>query len=567
MKVEAGGRRRFLERGAAIGAAIALGAGGRLAAAQALKDCGPEHLRRRLPFSADVHTHIFNGRDLPVAAFLARIVAPEHSGGDLIARFAPKLERMVDKLAPPAEREMGELEKLLARQKSTALELEALTAEDATAADRAYAEELAREFSRDPGFLNEYLRDLQARAERSRDLGGPAMQRLNTEIRALLATGKLSDKDTARLQEIEAQIAGPQLLSWGKKFTRYRYLNARELLLSYRTFNAAVLLGSAGCALGAVDLFLPALVDFDYWLLDPGAKRRSTRMEEQIQVMEKIVRFSGGRVHPLAAFDPWRNFQESGRPLALVQEAAKRGFLGVKIYPPMGFAPYGNTARKPPSQWSGGDFGRFAASLDASMEGLFRFCESQGFPVLAHANRSNGPSAELEDLAGPPYWDKGLSKFPGLGVCFGHFGGEEGLSGARPSADWQKDFVDLMRRRERAFADTSYFAGVLRAPERKRITSGLRALFGSGGDRIASRMLYGSDWLMLALEQNASRYYEYFRGAISEIEPPGGALSARFFGGNALHFLNLAGRGPNYKRLEIYYAGSKMSPPKWFSAL
>lgn len=567
MKVEAPGRRRFIERGATIGAAIALGAGGRLAAAQALQDCGPAHTRHRLPFSADVHTHIFNGRDLPVAAFLTRIVAPEHSGGGLIRRFAPILERMVDKLAPSAEREIGELEKLLTRQKSTALDLEALTADDATAADRAYAGELARELSGDPEFRNDYLRDLEARAERSREAGGPAVQRLNTEIRLLLATGKLSEKDTASLLDIEAQIAGPQLLSWGKKFTRYRYLNARELLLSYRTFNAAVLLGSAGCSLGAVDLFLPALVDFDFWLLDAGAKRRSTRMEEQIRVMEKIVRFSGGRVHPFAAFDPWRNFKESGRPLALVQDAAKRGFLGVKIYPPMGFAPYFNVARRPPSQWSGGDFGQFAASLDASMEGLLRFCESEGFPVLAHANRSNGPSAELEDLAGPDYWDKALSKFPALNVCFGHFGGEEGLWGTRPSADWQKGFVNLMRRHERAFTDTSYFAGVLRAPERKRIAHGLKVVFQSGGDGIASRMLYGSDWLMLAMEQNSSRYYEHFREVIREIEGSGGGLSARFFGGNALQFLNLAGKGSNYKRLEIYYAGNKMSPPKWFSAL
>ncbi len=561
-------RRWFLNRGAKYGLALTLGSHTRFADAQApSRDCSqdPNLDAFRLPISVDVHTHIFNGRDIPIAAFLTKIVAPEHANGNLTQQFALKLERMVYKLAPTADKEIARLNDFLEIQKRTGRTLEDMLSEDAAAADKAYAEELARELSVDEKFRNDYFKDLQTRIEELKKLGGrlEAAQKLGNEIRALGNVGTLSEKDTVQLQQIEAQLAGLQLLNWGRKFTRFRSLNARQLLSSFRVFNVAVLANSSNCALGAVDLFLPALVDFDYWLGE-GDTGKSTPMDKQIEIMERIVRLSSGRIHPLIAFDPLRDIKKSGESLRLVMAAAEKGFVGVKIYPPMGFAPFGNVTRNEPPQWSDGDFKKFAAELDDSMIRLFSFCQDKGFPVLAHANRTNGPSREFEDLAGPIYWELALAKFPQLRVCFGHFGGEDGFARKSPSLEWQKGFIALMNKYEYTFADTAYFAGILGADSGKQIADSLRVMFKNGGDKIASRMLYGSDWLMLAREQGWGRYYERFRKVIKEIEGPNGKLSERFFGKNALIFLGLAPLDLNYKRMETYYRRGKLPKPKWF---
>ena len=70
--------------------------------------------------------------------------------------------------------------------------------------------------------------------------------------------------------------------------------------------------------------------------------------------MEQIAIVSGGRVHGFAPFDPLRHIVTKGASFDMVTESAvmKQGCVGVKIYPPMGFAAYGNKYVKP-NPWAG----------------------------------------------------------------------------------------------------------------------------------------------------------------------------------------------------------------------
>jgi len=561
-------RRRFLERGSGLALATAFAARSPFGIGQMVPAC-PEPSALRLPLGIDIHTHIFNGRDLPVARFLRQVVAQEgpHYAAVLLP-FAGTLERMVDQESPTAEQEIKRLDRLLEIQKAQPERtLEDLLAEDAATADRVYYRLLAEELKNDPEFRNLYLKELQKRFDGLKAKGDPLgrLKALNeNDVRILGTTQPLSGEQIQRLLQIEVEVGGLQVLNWGKIFTRYRSLNARELLLTYRAFNALVLTGRS-CTLGAIDLFAPAILDLDYWL--GWGSRKPTPLEMQIEVMERIIRLSGGRMHSFSAFDPRRHFSEGERSLRLVKDALEKGFVGVKIYPPMGFAPFGNTGRKRPEKWSDGDFPKQMAQLDKAMTQFFEFCEGMQVPILAHANFSYGSRREYRELAGPLYWAKALDKYRGLNVCFGHFGGEEGLTGNNRSRNWQHGFVDLMKKHDHVYADTSYFAGILDPDRQPAMTAGLKTLFDRGGERVASRMLYGSDWLMIALESGWDRYYGEFRAAIRRIEGTNRKLSEQFFGGNALNFLGFPSKGRNYARTKDYYAKVGKNMPQWLRAI
>src|SRR5215469_17122948 len=96
--------------------------------------------------------------------------------------------------------------------------------------------------------------------------------------------------------------------------------------------------------------------------------------------------------------------------LQLVKDAVlNHGFIGVKLYPPMGFAPLGNVTL-------GGTFWNQAwiprplhrsdmgARLDQALTELYSWCQTNGVPVMAHTSPTNGPSKSFEGLTKARYW-------------------------------------------------------------------------------------------------------------------------------------------------------------------
>ena len=285
-------------------------------------------------------------------------------------------------------------------------------------------------------------------------------------------------------------------------------------------------------------------------------------------------------MHAFVAFCPFREVMTLGSDgvgdaMRLVERAIEtQGFVGVKLYPPMGFAAWGNTGKtvwrnKPslPSAASEPDFGK---KLDAAMSSLFTYCTANDVPVMAHTNHSNGPYEEFKDLAGSEYWQPALDKFPGLRVSFEHFGDTdlEDHKGAKT-----RQFLKLMTRGsgtpgENAFADSGHFAGTLINQIKMRDV--LRELY-SAEDRIMlGRLMYGTDWTMILPQKNVDQYLSDFIDVMRRIEEAESGVGARnttlsnaFFGQNAVEFLGLQGRRGNRLRLEAFYAKHRVSEPDW----
>jgi hypothetical protein len=95
-----------------------------------------------------------------------------------------------------------------------------------------------------------------------------------------------------------------------------------------------------------VRFFAPALVDYSYWLDD---FENVSSLDDQIGVMSDVAARKGRpfAVHPYVSFCPWRQMVEPKQFDSVKDAIQSRGFLGVKLYPVMGFLPTGNAHADP----------------------------------------------------------------------------------------------------------------------------------------------------------------------------------------------------------------------------
>jgi predicted TIM-barrel fold metal-dependent hydrolase len=331
-----------------------------------------------------------------------------------------------------------------------------------------------------------------------------------------------------------------------------------------------------------IDLFTPAFVD-----LGEGLGRPMSNMREATALVGNIARLSGGRVHCLVAFDPmhqvlWsQHHLEKGNedweePLATVQHwIDSQGAVGVKLYPPMGFAPLANTTWACPTNDlpSGKDYRgadgikmfreTYGLELDRALDSLYDYCVTKNVPILAHANNSryaNKECARHDGLGSPEQWAVALDKYPTLRVCLGHFGGiieRDKKASAYELSNWTASFAKLMQNHPNAHADLSSLDLAIGDENDRSETK--KALADLLADKtIAPRVLYGSDWSMLALHKGFERYPERLQSLLPDDQV------ADVMGLNAVRFLGLTDPDGNGGRLRAFW---KDRMPAWWSLI
>jgi predicted TIM-barrel fold metal-dependent hydrolase len=191
----------------------------------------------------------------------------------------------------------------------------------------------------------------------------------------------------------------------------------------------------------------PALVDFSKWVEDD----HNNPMSQQIAVMSRIARRKNGpRIHGFVGFDPLRQamYEKNHGPdaensLKLAQRAiAEQGFIGIKLYPPMGFRPsdnaklgkdfpchvrFGVPDEKGPCAANtpvghDGIGSEPGALLDDVLMRLYAWCADNNVPIMAHTANSNGTSPDYDMRADPKFWKPVLAAFPKLPLNLAHFG-------------------------------------------------------------------------------------------------------------------------------------------------
>jgi|GEM_PF-1894026 len=323
-----------------------------------------------------------------------------------------------------------------------------------------------------------------------------------------------------------------------------------------------------------IELFTPALVDFEYWTTrDKKAAVRgaSTSPVKQIEAHTRISELAmkskiAGRqvaIHPYVPFNPWRYVVDrdrmglDGKPITVLHDVKRavgeQGFVGVKLYPPCGFLPVGNDHLH---DYATGGFG---AKLDAGLEELFTWCEQDKVPILTHASLGNAFFKDAAWRGAPWSWRHVLERHRTLQLCFGHFGNLEGVLGTSDAVScvaWADAFADLMVEYDNVYADISD-SDAAQSDAKGRLDYQDRFLFWlcrrladkDSGPKLAQRLLYGSDWWMGMIAGMDKEFFNRIEEMVTvQMKPYAdttkgakGAFVRGFFGENALRFLGIRG--------------------------
>ena len=277
-----------------------------------------------------------------------------------------------------------------------------------------------------------------------------------------------------------------------KKLTRFRFENVLEYQKIYSQNNDNILI-------------CPQIIDFSKWL----DEEPNTSLEQQFKLAELIQTKSGVlNIHFFAPFDPARLVVENGNNyMELIEHyVMEQGFAGIKMYPPMGFLPYGNQLRGLsdfPEHLRSRNFGK---NLDEALSQFYDWANEYRVPILSHASHSNSPGGSHNKFADSENWRPVLRQYPNLKVCFAHFGGDMGSFSRKLSDSKDLRILELADEYPYIFTDTSYYDEILKSDIAWQIQSNQYIDYFSEKPEILKKIIYGSDWLMLSLERNHQHY-------------------------------------------------------------
>ncbi|MGO8499939.1 amidohydrolase family protein [Rhizobium leguminosarum] len=556
-------RRAFLRQSALFGAALSTGC--------TSDDATPTAPGKGQPL-IDAHCHLFNASDLPPTRFLRQVVFenyPEQSfhvmgvwdpdAIDVAIELALRL--LGTNTAPDADQEIRVLTNKAHPER--------------TAANREQARQAAIEDM--AGFLLEIDR-------RSRNQGPATMGTAGEHDAAPPESGETKFLDfviggkpgTARasavapLTMIEARAASARAFVDLGMFSRY--LEWFSLFRLYRHVLVDQLVADARRQGFEPVMLTPLLVDYDEWLFEDVR----TPLAKQMEVMDYISRRSGDRpaVHGYIGFDPLRevafraNIKGTVSSLVTSRRAlTEHGFVGVKLYPPMGFRPSGNHKPYPKRTEKRLGF-RPDKQLDQALDDLYKLCVDLDAPIMAHGYSSNGSGRDYADRGDPAYWLPVFHKYPSLRVCIAHFGRFDARSAGRtqpfPDGSWEWTLGEFIRAnpRQPVFADISYFSEALEAESKRAPLARYFRRWVGEFDPEVNHLVFGTDWIMLGKEKGYSHYIESVNSFLRQDCGFGDDVCDKIFRGNALRLLPLQRWSKGRERLLAWYRRNGVDPKR-----
>jgi len=468
----------------------------------------------------DAHAHFFNGTDVPVRGYLAGPIA--HDLDEPLRSLARSLAPLADALVEIAPTAAEEFRDLSARFSAMSVTGNASSmdpfSKSSRVDDRGKRSEDFYRIVRGSEFEAQY--NALKRAQRP-------------DVKSLLPPGESSLLGPSSLLDA-ANASGVSSRAKALTVDQQRIINSVPYadgilafvnhMLSPRWHNLLDYAEAYSAAEGAfgVDHALGSLVDFDGWLDCPP---RSAQ-DDQVKLHQLLSMASGGYLRPLVAYNPWSDIRNNGDSLRRVKQAiTERGFIGVKIYPPNGFYPYGNTSRK-----GSPSIGPSFRDLDRVLEALWDTCISLNVPVTAHTNNSSGKDDDFDLLGGPGGWHALLARYKDRGaplVNLGHFGGAGG------GTSWTTDFADMMASKdgEKVYGDVGFW-DALRCRDGEAPACGTAKLrLGAALQKsgVNQRVMYGTDWFMLSTQRDWADYPYELLASIKDLP----IAPDDFFGRNA----------------------------------
>ncbi|MEJ2156435.1 MAG: amidohydrolase family protein [Desulfobacteraceae bacterium] len=225
--------------------------------------------------------------------------------------------------------------------------------------------------------------------------------------------------------------------------------------------------------------------------ITPGDGSDNELFEAQTAGTSETVLDYPGRIFPFYAVNPARdNYYQ------LMHDALdKRGFVGVKLYPSLGY------------------------KLN-QIEDVFQYCVTTDTPIMVHCSQGGFYARKTAiDNSHPKHWRKILEKdaFANLKICFGHFGGDENIvKKTVPPQSWTQQIIDLMTAQHPGvYADISYHTDAMEGAASeanyfKNIDNWLKK------DISGKRILFGTDYFLVRRRLREENHWAYFEAKLAE---------------------------------------------------
>lgn len=483
----------------------------------------------------DAHCHTFNARDLPIYGFLKHVAL--NADEEVLPNLVLPLARMLSGLTyttPGANQELTKIRQLMGGGLDI---LEAINGVDSELSEEEFI-----------ASLNSAIQTLQESEDAENT---ELLEHIQNEAGMAHADHHLEGfvTDLARGLWTGGGVVA-RYTKWMRLLSRYRFKITNELISTYSSDDTHV------------DLFTPALIDYDHWV-DDSVK---DSLADQMKLMKANIKLQEGRIHPFFPFDPWRHAYEpepQDRPLNVLNEAlSSYGFIGAKLYPPLGYSATDNSSHTEFPEHIPESGAAFGAKIDRALDELYDFCMAEDVPILTHCADSNEVRKHFGKRADPSYWAQVIQNYPTLRVNLGHFGDLDSLN---TEEGWAWRVGELLDNPDlNVYGDISHHNSMLTNRGRLETIQNLKALF-KKYPGAKDKIMFGTDWMMLARIKDYDKFLRYFKqDYLAEF---GKKATARFMGENAATFLGLRQGEKNRKRLDGFYRNNAIPTPPWMNAI
>jgi len=495
----------------------------------------------------DVHSHVFNARDIPIAGFVTQVVLEGQPLGQLaLGPLAVLLSLIMDQSAWPPDREQQGLADGTLRPFAAPVVTASQTKEQVRSAAAVAIREMQNRSGRYAYFkarVSDHLkqaRQVEHLAVMAAPDGGDAALLTFLAARAGVRMPTRGSGVGPRLQEIAPQAAADGAVAIDDEV--YGVFLLASLVTERRTDLVRRLsrLPTSSVDAAAIAMYNPALVDYSLWLDEPVSP-----LDQQIAVMSAIAAVRGRPylVHPWVSFCPWRQLVEPEQ-MALVQDAVrKKGFIGVKLYPVMGFRPIGNDNASDSSTYPDRlrALPRWGDRLDRALSDLYDWCVAEDVPITTHCSFSQYPSKEAGLRGSPREWRRVMQRpqWRSLRLNLAHLGGVWDL--ANPANNgWTADAIAMLAEFPNVYGDIADYDSIVGVTRDQRsINAKVLPRLSSLVSSIAAaraKLMYGTDWVMLSRAPGVDQYYSAMR---DQVPLKLGVDQAAFLGQNASRFLGV----------------------------
>lgn len=212
--------------------------------------------------------------------------------------------------------------------------------------------------------------------------------------------------------------------------------------------------------------------------------------EHQLENTSKMVLSYPGRIFPFVAV----NTRRPDHLNIMKNSLTGRGFVGVKLYPSLGYEIYSDEMKK-----------------------VFKYCQKHNIPILMHCTDGGFYyKDEFRSNSSPALWDPILADYPELKICFGHFGGDKNLTVTSiPSVSWTGKILQLMEHYPNVYADIAYHTGAMKGgTEQSNYFKNIKYLMNH--DVYGSRVLFGTDYFLVRKQLKEKNHWKFFKDNLND---------------------------------------------------